>query len=286
MACRTGVLSDAHSDQFCLEFSSAPMGYYQSNYQELPPNPNLTGIKTPRYVQTVQKPQSLDIAAINLGKLLHKNTHLSSTFILENMAKEVANYVPPHVNLTPSIGTQQTQANYINLISIVGASRGQQFFAQVSGTSSTGSAPAPPSVNGSAPHSGDSSVSENDADVYTGGVRSRQTAQAQEQAEVFAAGRSTLFGDDDELDRQSTEFLEEIQEGRMSSPRRNFSRSLAFARTNRTPEQRASQIERRIERRMSQSAIQADELNTANEADSRFPISRHSDGTMSGGPPR
>ncbi len=275
MACRTGVLSDAHSDQFCLEFSSAPMGYYQSNYQELPPNPNLTGIKTPRYVQTVQKPQSLDIAAINLGKLLHKNTHLSSTFILENMAKEVANYVPPHVNLTPSIGTQQTQANYINLISIVGASRGQQFFAQVSGTSSTGSAPAPPSVNGSAPHSGDSSVSENDADVYTGGVRSRQTAQAQEQAEVFAAGRSTLFGDDDELDRQSTEFLEEIQEGR----RRNLSRSIAFARTNRTPEQRAS-------RRMSQSAIQADELNTANEADSRFPISRHSDGTMSGGPPR
>ncbi len=283
MACRTGVLSDAHSDQFCLEFSSAPMGYYQSNYQELPPNPNLTGIKTPRYVQTVQKPQSLDIAAINLGKLLHKNTHLSSTFILENMAKEVANYVPPHVNLTPSIGTQQTQANYINLISIVGASRGQQFFAQVSGTSSTGSAPAPPSVNGSAPpsvngsgpHSGGSSESENEYEVYTGALGSRQTAQAQEQAEVFAAGRSILFGDDDELDRQSTEFLEEIQEGR----RRNLSRSIAFARTNRTPEQRAS-------RRMSQSAIQADELNTANEADSRFPISRHSDGTMSGGPPR
>ena len=77
MASRTGILSDAHSEKHCLEFNTPHMGYYQNNYHELPGNPNFPGIKLPRYVQTAQKPQSLSIAAVNMGKLLHKNNHCS-----------------------------------------------------------------------------------------------------------------------------------------------------------------------------------------------------------------
>lgn len=210
MASRTGILSDAHSDKFCLEFSAGPMSYFQANYHELPPNPNLPGIKLPRYVQTAQKPQSLAIAAVNIGKLLHKNNHMSSSFVLEKMALNMKDYIPTQVALAPSIGTQSLQVSHISLASLSGSSRGDQLMAQVSGSSgypSTHSSTPPTNGHGyhtpsgsvpsagSAPHSNGSSASEDDVDLYTGGVAQRQTAQEQQRAEVRAAAESALFDD-------------------------------------------------------------------------------------------
>jgi len=100
MASRTGILSDAHSEKFCLEFNAAPLGYFQANYHELPANPSLPGIKTPRYVKTVNKPP-LDVAAVNLGKLLHSNNHMAASFLLDRMAHSVTNYTPPHIPIFP-----------------------------------------------------------------------------------------------------------------------------------------------------------------------------------------
>lgn len=113
MASRTGILSDAHSDKFCLEFNAAPLGYFQATYNEMPMNPNLPGIKTPRYVQTVNKPVSLDVAAVNLGKLLHRNTHASSSFVLDRMVDNVQNFTPPKVNIVPPRGTNTAVASIL-----------------------------------------------------------------------------------------------------------------------------------------------------------------------------
>tara|TARA_E500000318_G_scaffold111546_2_gene130528 strand:+ start:1389 stop:2297 length:909 start_codon:yes stop_codon:yes gene_type:complete len=289
MASRTGILSDAHSEKFCLEFNAAPLGYFQANYHELPPNPNLPGIKLPRYVQTVNKPSSLDVAAVNLGKLLHINNHLSSSFVLDKMAAPIKEYVPPQVNIARSIGTQSSQVGHISLASLAGTSRGGQLAAQVSG-SSAGPASATSPTNGhglgyatpsidSVPHSNfPSDVEVDDADIMY--HLEAPTAQAQERNEVAAAGSSVLF-DDDELHRQSDALIAELDEGRMSSPKRKLTRAVAFARANRTPEEREAQRERRRERRMSQAAMEADQLNTANEADPRFFRDRASSSSFS-----
>jgi len=291
MASRRGILSNNYSERFCKEYSAAPLGYFQAYYQELPKNPNLPGIKLPRYVQTVTKPVSLDVAAVNMGKLLHKNNHLAASFVLDQMVEQVTPYVPPTVSITPSIGRLSSQSNHISLANIVGSSRGLQLATQVSGsrtpTPSTHgqseieyqySSESEPS-SGSPPHSNLSSVSESDHDLELGGPAYRQTAQAQERAEVAAS--TDAFSN---FVRESDELFQEIDFDRMSTPRRTLTRSITFA--NRTPEQRQAQIERRTHRRMLESARQADEVNTANEANPRFPISRYSDGTMSGGPSR
>ena len=99
MASRTGILSDAHSEKHCLEFNAAPLGYFQATYHELPKNPSLLGIKTPRYVQTVQKPVSLDVAAVNLGKLLHSNNHMAASFLADKFADDIEGFKPQQISL-------------------------------------------------------------------------------------------------------------------------------------------------------------------------------------------
>jgi len=131
MASRTGILSDAHSDKFCLEFNAAPLGYFQATYNELPMNPNLPGIKTPRYVQTVNKPVSLDVAAVNLGKLLHKNNHASSSFVLDRMVDNVQDFSPPEVAIVPPGGTNTPVASI--LPNLTRPSREAQIAVSVSG---------------------------------------------------------------------------------------------------------------------------------------------------------
>ena len=135
MASRTGILSDAHSDKFCLEFNAAPLGYFQATYNELPMNPNLPGIKTPRYVQTVDKPVSLDVAAVNLGKLLHRNSHASSSFVLDRMVDNVQDFSPPKVTIVPPQGTNTPVASIVP--NLTRPSRSTQVATEVSGAAST-----------------------------------------------------------------------------------------------------------------------------------------------------
>ena len=134
MASRTGILSDAHSDKFCLEFNAAPLGYFQATYNELPMNPNLPGIKTPRYVQTVNKPVSLDVAAVNLGKLLHRNSHASSSFVLDRMVDNVQDFSPPKVTIVPPQGTNTPVASIVP--NLTRPSREAQIAVNVSGLNS------------------------------------------------------------------------------------------------------------------------------------------------------
>jgi len=198
MASKQGILSDSYGDRFCLDFHSAPMGYFQSHYKELPPNNNLSGIKMSRYVKPAQKPQSLDIAAVNLGKLLHKNSHMSASFVLDKMATNTRHFKPPTLPIIPSIAS----ASQNGMPSAAGPSRGDQLMAMSSGSSTASTNGTRPPINrtdsiepdnerSDAPDYG-SSESEGDHDLYQGGPAARQTAQEHEQKIIRAAARSYL----------------------------------------------------------------------------------------------
>ena len=134
MASRTGILSDAHSEKHCLEFNAAPLGYFQATYHELPKNPSLLGIKTPRYVQTVQKPVSLDVAAVNLGKLLHSNNHMAASFLADKFADDIQGFKPQQISLfSPIVNNAAVATIYPNVAT--SATRSAQMFAVETGSS-------------------------------------------------------------------------------------------------------------------------------------------------------
>ena len=207
MARRTGILSDSHSDKYCLEYNSAPLGYYNAHYQELPPNPNLTGIKTPRYVASVNKPP-LDVAAVNLGKLLHQNKQLSADFIMEKMLLNVKDFKPPQITLHPPLGNTSASASITpnvnmpplgrQLVSYSSGSSSSNGNGNGNGNGSEGTAATPHGLTGYQtpnlsrdPSIAGSSESEDEdrSDPRTSSVRFReqQTGQEAERTQVRAA---------------------------------------------------------------------------------------------------
>jgi hypothetical protein len=140
MARRTGILSDAHSIAYCLEYNAAPIGYYNATYQELPPNPNLSGIKTPRYVASVNKP-SLDVMAVNLGKLLHQNKQMSADFIMEKMLLNVRDFKPPEITLNASLANTSPVASITPNVAFM--SNGNSIKTQANGSQASGSQSTP-----------------------------------------------------------------------------------------------------------------------------------------------
>lgn len=198
MARRVGVLSDHHSEKYCLEYNSAPLGYYNAHYQELPPNPNLTGIKTPRYVASVNKP-SLDVAAVNLGKLLHQNKQLSADFIMEKMLLNVKDFKPPQITLHPSLANTSAIASINNNVALIsngdsiqGQAGGQETVAtQADGMEGYATPPLSrdPSIAGSS-----ESEDEDRDDPRTSSVRfaKQQTAQREQRAQLVASDQSLI----------------------------------------------------------------------------------------------
>lgn len=100
MASKTGILSDKASAVNCKEYSALPVGFANSRYIGAATNPGLPGIKTPKYMRSVAKPQSLDILAVNLSKNFGgASKAMIAREILEQYATEIKVWKPPKVEV-------------------------------------------------------------------------------------------------------------------------------------------------------------------------------------------
>jgi hypothetical protein len=98
MTTRTGILSDKHMRENCVEYSVLPVGYANSIFSGNMGNPNLPGIKPPKYQRSAIKPASADVMAVSLG---YRTPGVSADQILESYRLKVKDWVPPKIPQGP-----------------------------------------------------------------------------------------------------------------------------------------------------------------------------------------
>ncbi len=61
------MLGDPMMDINCEEYKPLPVGYANSKFVGMAPNPMLSGVKTPKYQVTAPRPVSAAVMAVNLA---------------------------------------------------------------------------------------------------------------------------------------------------------------------------------------------------------------------------
>ncbi len=98
MARRTGILSDANSMVNCEEYKPLPIGFANAHFIGNRPNPNLMGVKTPKYQRAASRPVSADVMAVNMARG-QGNSFSVARNLLDMYIKEGKEFKPPPVKL-------------------------------------------------------------------------------------------------------------------------------------------------------------------------------------------
>lgn len=100
MATKTGILSDANYMTNCEEYKPLPIGFANAHFVGNRPNPNLKGVKTPKYQRAAVRPVSADVMAVNMARLNSQgNSFATARDMLEMYIKEGKKFKPPPVQL-------------------------------------------------------------------------------------------------------------------------------------------------------------------------------------------
>lgn len=100
MATKTGILSDANYMTNCEEYKPLPIGFANAHFVGNRPNPNLMGIKTPKYQRSAARPVSADVMAVNMARMNPQgNSFLAARELLDMYIKEGKEFKPPPVKL-------------------------------------------------------------------------------------------------------------------------------------------------------------------------------------------
>jgi len=100
MATKTGILSDKMYMTNCEEYKPLPIGYANAHFVGNRPNPNLMGIKTPKYQRAAPRPVSADVMAVNMARMSGgPDKFTSARNMLDTYIKEGKTFKPPPVKL-------------------------------------------------------------------------------------------------------------------------------------------------------------------------------------------
>ena len=100
MATKTGILSDKMYMTNCEEYKPLPIGYANAHFVGNRPNPNLMGIKTPKYQRAAPRPVSADVMAVNMARMSGgPDKFTSARNMLDTYIKEGKSFKPPPVKL-------------------------------------------------------------------------------------------------------------------------------------------------------------------------------------------
>jgi hypothetical protein len=100
MATKTGILSDANYMTNCEEYKPLPIGFANAHFVGNRPNPNLMGIKTPKYQRSAPRPVSADVMAVNMARMNPQgNPFATAREMLDMYIKEGKEFKPPPVQL-------------------------------------------------------------------------------------------------------------------------------------------------------------------------------------------
>ena len=100
MATKTGILSDANYMTNCESYKPLPIGFANAHFVGNRPNPNLKGIKTPKYQRSAIRPVSADVMAVNMARMNPQgNSFATAREMLDMYIKEGKEFKPPPVKL-------------------------------------------------------------------------------------------------------------------------------------------------------------------------------------------
>lgn len=100
MATKTGILSDANYMTTCEEYKPLPIGFANAHFLGNRPNPNLMGVKTPKYQRAAVRPVSADVMAVNMARMNPQgNSFATAREMLDMYIKEGKKFKPPPVQL-------------------------------------------------------------------------------------------------------------------------------------------------------------------------------------------
>jgi hypothetical protein len=100
MATKTGILSDANFMANCEEYKPLPIGFANAHFVGNRPNPNLKGVKTPKYQRSAPRPVSADVMAVNMARMNSQgNPFATAREMLDMYIKEGKEFKPPPVKL-------------------------------------------------------------------------------------------------------------------------------------------------------------------------------------------
>ena len=100
MATKTGILSDANFMANCEEYKPLPIGFANAHFVGNRPNPNLMGVKTPKYQRSAPRPVSADVMAVNMARMNPQgNPFATAREMLDMYIKEGKEFKPPPVKL-------------------------------------------------------------------------------------------------------------------------------------------------------------------------------------------
>lgn len=100
MATKTGILSDANYMTNCESYKPLPIGYANAHFVGNRPNPNLMGVKTPKYQRSAARPVSADVMAVNMARMNPQgNPFMAAREMLDMYIKEGKEFKPPPVKL-------------------------------------------------------------------------------------------------------------------------------------------------------------------------------------------
>jgi len=100
MATKTGILSDKMYMTNCEEYKPLPIGYANAHFVGNRPNPNLMGIKTPKYQRAAPRPVSADVMAVNMARMSGgPDKFTSARNMLDTYIQEGKKFKPPPVKL-------------------------------------------------------------------------------------------------------------------------------------------------------------------------------------------
>lgn len=98
MATKTGILSDANYMTNCEEYKPLPIGFANAHFVGNRANPNLMGIKTPKYQRSAPRPVSADVMAVNMARGQGNSFGMAREY-LDMYIKEGKEFKPPPVKL-------------------------------------------------------------------------------------------------------------------------------------------------------------------------------------------
>jgi hypothetical protein len=98
MATKKGILSDANYMANCEEYKPLPIGFANAHFLGNRPNPNLMGVKTPKYQRAAIRPVSADVMAVNMARGQGNSFGMAREY-LDMYIKEGKEFKPPPVKL-------------------------------------------------------------------------------------------------------------------------------------------------------------------------------------------
>ena len=100
MATKTGILSDKMYMTNCEEYKPLPIGFANAHFLGNRPNPNLMGVKTPKYQRAAARPVSADVMAVNMARMSGgPDKFTSARNMLDTYIQEGKTFKPPPVKL-------------------------------------------------------------------------------------------------------------------------------------------------------------------------------------------